>query len=256
MKVATWNVNSIRVRLDRLTAWLGTHQPDVICLQEVKIETEAFPRDAIEALGYRVAVWGQRSYNGVAILARSELADVEIGLGDGALDPQARFIAATIDGVRIASCYVPNGEAVGSDKFAYKLAWYQRLRGWLERTSAPDRPLILCGDWNVAPEDRDVHDPAAWAGQIHCSEPERAALANVVAWGLVDTFRRHHQDGGFYSWWDYRGVSFFKNRGLRIDHIYATAGLAERCTASLIDRDARKGQNASDHAPVMSTFAL
>jgi exodeoxyribonuclease-3 len=208
------------------------------------------------AQGYQVAVWGQRSYNGVAILSRVALDDVVFGFGDGVEDPQARFVAATIGGVRIASCYVPNGEAVGSDKYAYKLAWYQRLRGWLERTADPARPLILCGDYNVAPEDRDVHDPAAWAGQIHCSEPERAALRNVVDWGLVDTFRRHHAEAGRYSWWDYRGVSFFKDRGLRIDHIYATAALAERCTASTIDRDARKGQNASDHAPVMSSFDL
>jgi exodeoxyribonuclease-3 len=254
VKLATWNLNSIRAREKRLFAWLEAERPDVLCLQETKVEDAGFPLAPLEKLGYHVVTFGQRSYNGVAILSRGELDDVSFGLGDGVDDPQARFVAATVGGVRIASCYVPNGEAVGSEKYAYKLAWYQRLRSWLERTSSPDRPLILCGDWNVAPEDRDVHDPAAWAGQIHCSDPERAALADVVAWGLVDTFRRHHADGGFYSWWDYRGVSFFKNRGLRIDHIYATAGLAERCTASLIDRDARKGQNASDHAPVMSTF--
>jgi len=256
MKVATWNVNSVRARHDRLVAWLAANQPDVLCLQEIKIETELFPRESIEAQGYRLALWGQRSYNGVAILSRGDLEDIEFGFGDGVDDPQARFVVATVSGIRIASCYVPNGEALDSDKFVYKLAWYRRLRAWLERTSDPSRPLILCGDYNVAPHDIDVHDPAAWAGKVHCSQPERDALQNVVDWGLVDTFRQHHAEGGLYSWWDYRGISFFKNRGLRIDHVLATRPLADRCTESWIDRDARKGQNASDHAPVMSTFDL
>jgi exodeoxyribonuclease III len=254
MKVVSWNVNSVRARYDRLTAWVATNQPDVLCLQETKIETDLFPRDSLEALGYRVVHWGQRSYNGVAIASRLDMSDVVTGFGDDIVDPEARFIAATIQGVRIASCYIPNGQAVDSDKYAYKLAWYGRLRSWLERNADPAQMLVLCGDYNVAPEDIDVHDPAAWAGQIHCSEPERAAWRNLVAWGLVDTFRRHNTEGNQYSWWDYRGVSFFKNRGLRIDHLLATESLAARSTSCVIDREARKGQNASDHAPVTATF--
>jgi exodeoxyribonuclease-3 len=256
MKVVTWNVNSVRARHDRLVAWIAANQPDVLCLQEIKIETELFPRESLEAQGYRLAIWGQRSYNGVAIAARGELTDVVTGFGDGVDDPEARFLMATVNGVRIASVYTPNGQALGSDKYAYKLRWLGRLRAWLDRHADPSQPLLLCGDYNVAPEDRDVHDPAAWAGQIHCSEPEREALRHVVDWGLRDVFRHHHPEGGLYSWWDYRGVSFFKNRGLRIDHIFATGGLAERSVSSEIDREARKGQNASDHAPVSAVFDL
>jgi len=254
MKVASWNVNSIRARHDRLVAWTAEHRPDVLCLQEIKVENDQFPRESLEAQGYRWALWGQRTYNGVAIAARSELRDVVVGFGDEPGDAEARAIAATVDGVRIASVYIPNGQAVGSDKFAYKLAWLARLRAWLDRAVDPGQPFLLCGDFNVAPEDRDVHDPAAWAGKIHCSEPERAALRQVLGWGLVDVFRRHHEEGDHYSWWDYRGVSFFKNRGLRIDHIFASASMAARSRGCEIDREARKGQNASDHAPVYATF--
>lgn len=255
MKLVTWNINSIRARTERLLTWIGNEQPDVLCLQETKVEDSGFPTDALRTRGYNVATYGQRSYNGVAIAAKSELTDVVRGFGDGEPDDDARLIAATVDGVRVVCVYVPNGQDLGTDKFRYKLAWYQRLRRFLERTATATTNLVLCGDMNVTADDRDVCDPAKWAGHIHCSADERAALANLVAFPLVDLFRKHHPDGGVYSWWDYRGVAFFKDQGLRIDYIFATAPMAERSIACTIDRNARKGQDASDHAPVIATFA-
>lgn len=255
MRLATWNVNSVRARHDRLIAWLRAHEPDVLCLQETKVEDRGFPGAALSELGYHSAIWGQRSYNGVAIVSRRPLTDIARGFADGGDDEQARVIAATCDGLRVICTYVPNGQAVGTDKYRYKLAWLARLRAWLDRTSSPSQPVILCGDMNVAPEDRDVHDPAAWAGQVLCSPSERAALRHVLDWGLEDVFRHHVPDGGHYSWWDYRGVSFFRNHGLRIDHVFATRSLMARSTRCEIDRNERKGQNPSDHAPVIAEFS-
>ena len=257
MKLATWNINSIRARTDRLVGWLDRERPDVLCLQETKVEDAGFPLEALRKSGYEVATFGQRSYNGVAICVRAplSLADVTRGMGDGEPDDDARVIAATVDGVRVVCVYVPNGQDLDSEKFPYKLAWYRRLRKLLDRTAKPDQPLAVCGDMNVTADDRDVCAPDKWRGQIHCSEPERAAYGELVGFGLVDLFRKHHPDGGVYSWWDYRGVAFFKNQGLRIDHILATAPLAARCTVCRIDRDARKGQDASDHAPVIAELA-
>lgn len=256
MKLTTWNVNSIRAREGRVRAWLEQARPDVVCLQEIKVESSGFPMALFRELGYaHVELVGQKSYNGVAIASRTPLADVAVGLGDGVDDDQARFLAATVDGVRVVSLYVPNGQAIGSDKYEYKLAWLARLRAWLDRHGDPARPLALCGDWNIAPADLDVHDPAAWAGSIHCSEPERAALANVAAWGLRDAYRAMNPEARAYSWWDYRGVAFFKDHGLRIDYHLLSAPLAARLQACTIDREARKGKDASDHAPVTATFA-
>jgi exodeoxyribonuclease III len=257
VKLATWNINSIRAREGRLVGWLERERPDVLCLQETKVEDAGFPVEAVRKAGYEVAIYGQRSYNGVAIAVRAPLvlAEVTRGMGDGEPDDDARVIAATVGGVRIICVYVPNGQDLASEKFPYKLAWYRRLRAMLDRTARPDQPLAVCGDMNVTADDRDVCAPDKWRGQIHCSEPERAAYGELVGFGLVDVFRQHHPDGGVYSWWDYRGVAFFKNRGLRIDHILATAPLAARCTACRIDRDARKGQDASDHAPVIAELA-
>jgi exodeoxyribonuclease-3 len=253
VKLATWNINSIRARTERLVGWLAAARPDVVCLQETKVEDAGFPHDALTAAGYpHVAIHGQRSYNGVAIASRTPLAEVTRGFDDGEPEPDARVIAATIDGIRVICAYVPNGQDLESDKFAYKLAWYARLRRYLDRVGTRDTPLVLCGDFNVTIDDRDVWSPAAWAGKIHCSPAERAALADVTAFGLVDVFRQHHAEGGVYSWWDYRGVSFFKDQGLRIDYVFATAPVAARCTACSIDRTARKGQDASDHAPVIA----
>lgn len=254
MKLATWNINSIRARTERLLTWVGNEQPDILCLQETKVEDSAFPAEALRLRGYEVATYGQRSYNGVAIAARAPLTDVVRGFGDGDPDDEARLIAATVGDLRVVCVYVPNGQDLDSDKFRYKLAWYKRLRRFLDRTATPTQRLVVCGDMNVTADDRDVCDPAKWAGHIHCSADERAALAELMAFPLVDLLREHHPDGGVYSWWDYRGVAFFKNQGLRIDYILATRPVAERCTACTIDRNARKGQDASDHAPVIATF--
>lgn len=255
MKLATWNVNSIRARHERLLGWLNSSAPDVLCLQETKVEDAAFPFAALAAAGYHAVTVGQKSYNGVAILSRQPAIDVERGFDDGDTDDQARMIAATVAGVRVISIYVPNGQDLQSDKYTYKLSWLQRLHRYLERRCDPTLPLALCGDMNVAPLDLDVYDPSAWRGAVLCSDAERAGLQRVMQWGLTDVFRAHHSDGGHYSWWDYRGVSLFKNLGLRIDHIFATQALAARCTACVIDRAARKGSNASDHAPVIANFS-
>jgi exodeoxyribonuclease-3 len=255
VKLATWNLNSIRARQSRLYAWLDAEKPDVVCLQETKIEDEDFPRDGLRAAGYHSACFGQRSYNGVAILARAPIEDVARGLGDDPADDEARVIAATVGDVRVISVYVPNGQDLASDKFPYKLAWFARLRRYLERTASPTRKVVVCGDMNVTADDRDVWSPEKWAGHIHCTPEERTAFADMIAWGLVDLFRAAHPDGGVYSWWDYRGVSFFKNQGLRIDYVLGTQALASRVASCTIDRTARKGQDASDHAPVVATFA-
>ncbi len=257
MKIATWNINSVRAREARLVAWLAKTAPDVICLQETKTEDAGFPETALRAAGYHAVLFGQKSYNGVAIAARAALAidDVARGLGDDEPDDEARVIAATVAGIRIVCAYVPNGQDLGTEKYTYKLAWYRRLRRYLDRTATPATPLILCGDFNVTSDDKDVWSPAAWAGKIHCSPDERAALAEVLGFGLIDLFRVHAPEGGVYSWWDYRGIAFFKNQGLRIDYVYATQPVAARCTACVIDRDARKGQDASDHAPVIATIS-
>jgi exodeoxyribonuclease III len=250
VKLATWNVNSIRARKDRLAAWVDANRPDVLCLQEIKVPTDDMPGE-LAAAGYHVVAWGQKSYNGVAIASRAPLADVTRGFADGGDDEQCRVIAATVEGVRVVCLYVPNGEALDSDKYVYKLDWYRRLRRWLDAHYRTDQAVIVCGDMNVAPTDLDVHDPVAWKDRIHCSPKEREALAEVLGFGLADVFRHHHPDAKAYSWWDYRGVDFFKDRGLRIDHVFATPPALARTTSARIDRDARKGKDASDHAPVI-----
>jgi exodeoxyribonuclease-3 len=255
MKLVTWNVNSIRVRQERLLAFLGRHGPDVVCLQELKVEDAKYPHALLEAAGYRSVVHGQKTYNGVAILSRLPATDVRVGLDDGDPDPQARLVSAVIGGVRVASVYVPNGSEVGSEKWAYKRAFYGRLRAWLDRHVRPDEPFALCGDFNVAPAAIDVHDPAAWENDVLFHPDARADLDHVSAFGLVDTLRQVRGDEpGLFSWWDYRMLAFPKNRGVRIDHILATRPLAERCVEAFIDRDERKGDAPSDHAPVVVTF--
>jgi len=259
MKVATWNVNSVRARRERLLRWLAANQPDVLCLQEIKVTEADFPSMELKALGYHAAVFGQKTYNGVAILSRREPLEVERGFGDGVDDPQARLIAARIpDAVgrdaRVVSVYVPNGQEVGSDRWRYKLEWMRRLRAWLDRRASPTDPLVVCGDFNVAPEPRDVYDPAAWEPTVLFHPEARAALRQVCAWGLADTLRLRHEETGLYSWWDYRMLGFPKNRGLRIDLILASEPLARRCVAASIDRQERKGQQPSDHAPVVAEF--
>jgi exodeoxyribonuclease-3 len=254
MKIATWNVNSIRKRLDRVIPWLGQYQPDVLCVQETKVEDDAFPRLEIETAGYHVLCHGQKTYNGVALLSRQPARDAVRAFGDSVEDGQARFLVATVGDVRVGSVYVPNGQTVGSDKFAYKLDWFGRWRKWLSAHADPGMPLAFCGDINVAPDDRDVYDPVGWKDQVLCHPDERAALGEICRWGLADVFRQHHAEAGLYSWWDYRQLAFPKDLGLRIDLVLCTASLAARCTSITIDRDARKGQNPSDHAPVIAEF--
>jgi exodeoxyribonuclease-3 len=251
MLVATWNVNSVRMRLDRLKAWLERRSPDVVALQETKTVDEAFPRAEIEALGYRVETFGQKTYNGVALLSRAPLEGVVRGLPDDPPDADRRLIAATVGGVKVVGVYVPNGQAVDSPKFPYKLAWLRRLRRFLDGWARPDEPVLVLGDFNVAPEDRDVHDPDLWRGQVLFHPDEHAALREVSAFGLHDLFRLHHDEAGLYTWWDYRALAFPKNHGLRIDLVLGTGAARSRCRACEIDRAERKGEKPSDHVPVV-----
>ena len=254
MRLAAWNVNSLKVRLPQLLEWLAVHQADVVCLQETKLEDHNFPQQEIEAAGYRVIFSGQKTYNGVALLARETPSDVEYG-NPYFPDPQKRLIAATVNGIRVVCAYIPNGQAVGSEKYAYKLAWLAALEAWIGEQLAASPQLVLAGDFNIAPDERDVHNPAAWAGQILCSEPERAAFQRLLSLGLKDSFRLFEQPEKSFSWWDYRMLGFQKNQGLRIDHILLSSPLAERCIAAGIERDMRKRERPSDHAPVTALIA-
>ncbi len=251
MKLATWNVNSLRVRLPQLSDWLAAARPDVVCLQEIKLEDDKFPRAELEGAGYRAAFSGQKTYNGVAILARGEPVEVSAGI-PGFADEQKRVIAATIAGVRVVCIYAPNGQSVGSDKYEYKLRWFAALREWLSAELARCPRLAVAGDFNVAPEDRDVHDPAAWEGQVHVSGPERAAFRALLDAGLSDSFRLFDQPEKSFSWWDYRMMAFRRNAGLRIDQILLSGELARSCVASTIDKATRKLERPSDHAPVIA----
>ena len=252
--VSTWNVNSIRAREERFFKWLKLREPDIVCIQELKAVDDVFPFQAIKAAGYEAAVFGQKTYNGVAIIARGKTTDVERGFGDGAEDPEARFIAGTIEGVRVCSTYVPNGRRVDSEKYAYKLEWLQRLLRYLERCELDSRPFLLCGDLNIAPDVKDVANPESWEGGVLFSEELSGRFDELIGAGLVDAFRIHHRRGGHFSWWDYRRLGFQRNNGLRIDHILASRALADRCTETAIDRDERKGFKPSDHAPVLAAF--
>jgi exodeoxyribonuclease III len=296
VKIASWNINSLRKRQDRLFTWLENTKPDIVCLQETKCTDEQFPVLALQAAGYHSAYHGEKSYNGVAILSKSKLRDVRASLCDEVVDPQARVIAAKIDNLRVYSVYAPNGQAVGSPAYEYKLNWYRRLRDCLAKEGEVAEPgeagqlfqpvegmrkddtnrkswatqpidtiscpsgakrvdLAVCGDFNVAPEDIDTYDAELWRGAIMCSDGERAAFRQLCDVDLVDTLRLHHKEGGLYSWWDYRMLSFPKNRGLRIDAILASKSLAEKCIAAGIDREMRKGKEPSDHAPVWAEFS-
>ncbi|MBI3370359.1 MAG: exodeoxyribonuclease III [Betaproteobacteria bacterium] len=251
MRLATWNVNSLRVRLTQLLDWLPSGQPDVVCLQELKLEDAKFPREEIAAAGYRAAWSGQKTYNGVAILARTDTQDVISGIPDFP-DDQKRVLAATIGGVRVICLYAPNGQAVGSDKYRYKLDWYVAATRWIAAELAAHHSLAVLGDLNVAPEDRDVHDPKAWEGQVLVSEPERDAYRALLALGLKDAFRLFDQPEKSFSWWDYRMMGFRRNAGLRIDHVLLSPTLAARCTACTIDKAPRKLERPSDHTPVIA----
>ena len=256
MRVATWNVNSLKVRLPRVEEWLEYARPDVLCMQETKLADGAFPAMAFQSLGYSSAHHGNGRWNGVAILSRVGIDDVVDGFCEGLeADPDNRLISATCGGVRVSSVYVPNGRAVGSDHYAYKLSWLERLRRHLENTTDPGSPVAVCGDFNVAPEDRDVWDPSAFVGSTHVTGPERAALAHLREWGLVDAFRLVRQEDRLFTYWDYRAGDFHNHRGMRIDLVLVSKPLAERVTFTLVDRNARKGKLPSDHAPLVVDVA-
>jgi exodeoxyribonuclease III len=254
MKVATWNVNSLRVRLPHLTEWLAANAPDVMCLQETKCEDETFPGDELRAAGYMSAHFGQRTYNGVAILSRIEGSVLTRNI-PGFSDDQSRVIAMDVDGVRVVSVYVPNGQSVGSDKYQYKLRWLEALAAWLEKQLVEHPRIAVLGDFNIAPEDRDVYDPAAWAGQVLFSEPERAALKRLFGLGFADSFRLFEQPERSYTWWDYRMNAFRRKMGLRIDHALLSPELAKACKSCSIDAAPRKLERPSDHAPLMCELA-
>ncbi len=253
MRVATWNVNSLGQRLARLETWLADAQPDVVCLQETKLADSAVPALALAALGYEIAHHGEGRWNGVAICSRVGLTDVVAGFADGVeADDQARLVTATCGGVRVLSAYVPNGRSLSDDHYRYKLHWMARLERHLDAVADPTDRVLLCGDLNIAPADIDVWDPAAFEGSTHVSGPEREALERLLAWGLRDVFREAYPGvGGLYSWWDYRAGNFHKGKGMRIDHVLASRPLADRVRWAIIDRNARKGDKPSDHAPVL-----
>jgi exodeoxyribonuclease-3 len=254
--VASWNVNSIRARQERAVAWLAQHRPDVLCMQETKVPDDAFPVAAFRTAGYEVALHGQRGYNGVAIASRLGLADVRRGFDDGDDEGGARLLSARAGDVHVYTVYVPNGQSVGSEQWALKLLWFDRLRAMLGARHGSDDLVVAGGDFNVAPAERDVYDPELWKGQVLFHPQARAALARLIDDGWVDTFRLHHKQGGAYSWWDYRGPAVARNLGLRIDLLLASPALARCCTAAAIDRQARLGAGPSDHAPVTATFDL
>lgn len=255
MKIATWNVNSIRSRIERVAAWTARERPDVLCLQEIKTLDEGFPLAPFAELGYHAETFGQRTYNGVAILSLQPMTQVVRNLPDDEPEAPRRLIAATVEGVRIVNVYVPNGQSPESEKFIYKLNWLVRLRAFLDAAAKPGGPLVLLGDFNIAPEERDVRYPDLWRGNIHFHPREHEALAYVMSWGLHDLLRKHHQEGGLYSWWDYRQLAFQKNNGLRIDLILGTKRMLQRCAGVEIFREERKGESPSDHVPVVAEFA-
>jgi exodeoxyribonuclease-3 len=257
VRLATWNVNSLKVRLERVEEWLTDCQPDVVCMQETKLADTAFPSMALSALGYEAAHHGQGQWNGVAILSRVGLDDVVMGFADDdGPDPEARLITATCGGVRVMSAYVPNGRALEDEHYQYKLRWLDRLTRHLDLVAEPTSPVALCGDFNIAPSDIDVWDAAALVDVTHVSEPERAALQRLLDWGLTDVFRDRFPDTErLFSWWDYRAGNFHKGIGMRIDLVLGSPSFAERVEWSLIDRNARKGKQPSDHAPVVVQLA-
>jgi exodeoxyribonuclease-3 len=256
VRIATWNVNSLKARMPRVEEWLGYARPDVLCLQETKVADDAFPSMAFAGLGYEAVHHGEGRWNGVAILSRVGIDDVVDGFADGdAHDGEARLLTATCGRVRVVTLYAPNGRVVASEHWERKLAWFGRLRRHLEAVADPTDDVVTCGDFNVAPDDRDVWDATACHGGTHVSPEERAALADVCAWGLEDTLRLRHQDERLFSWWDYQAGAFHKHWGMRIDLLLASKPLAERLEWVLIDRNARKGQKPSDHAPLLADFA-
>jgi exodeoxyribonuclease-3 len=255
MKIATWNVNSLKVRLGQVLDWIDTHRPDTLVLQEIKQVNENFPTDAFEEAGYRSLASGQKTYNGVAVIARDNINDPVTDF-PGFDDPQRRILATTVGGVRIVNLYVPNGSEVGSEKYAYKLRWLEALRGFLADELKAHEKLVVLGDFNIAPADEDVYDPEKWGDSILCSPKERAALEGVMELGFTDVFRSFDQPEATFSWWDYRAAGFRRNAGLRIDLILASDAMSKACTASYVDKEPRALERPSDHAPVVAEFSF
>jgi len=254
MKIATWNVNSIIARLPLVIRWLEKEQPDILCMQETKCADDKFPSLEFKSAGYDCLLFGQQSYNGVAIASRSSCANEVRGFpGDGA-DSQSRLLMAEIAGISLVNVYIPNGQSVNSDKYQFKLQWMKRLRELLDQKYQTAADVLLCGDFNVAPDERDVHDPRLWQNRILFSEAERHALQDIKDWGFTDTFRLHTPEGGHYSWWDYRAGGFRRNLGLRIDHIWVSQPLTARNRNTWIDKEPRGWERPSDHAPVVAEF--
>ena len=253
LKVASWNVNSLNVRLPHVLAWCETARPDILALQETKLTDDRFPIDDLMEAGYHSVCSGQKTYNGVAILSREPATDIVTDV-DGLDDPQRRILGATIGGVRIINLYVVNGSEVGSQKYTYKLHWLEQVNRWVADEMQKHDKLIVLGDFNIAPEDRDVHDPEAWKDKILCSKPERKALQTMLDFGLTDTFRLFEQEEKTWSWWDYRMAAFRRNMGLRIDLVLASKALADNCKAAYIDKEPRRQERPSDHAPAVAEF--
>ncbi|MBP6057487.1 MAG: exodeoxyribonuclease III [Nitrosomonas sp.] len=255
MKLATWNVNSLKVRLPQVIDWLEANQPDMLCLQETKLSDENFPQDEIAAIGYQSVFTGQKTYNGVAILSKPKGSEVVTAIPDF-VDAQKRVIAATYEDLRVISIYVPNGDTVGSEKYDYKLTWLPALSRWLQQELKNHKKLAVLGDFNIAPEDRDVYDPQLWEGKVLCSQPERDALNGLFDLGFVDSFRLFEQPEKTYTWWDYRMMAFRLNRGLRIDHILLSHELSNTCLTCKVDKTMRKQERPSDHAPVIVELSM
>lgn len=259
MQIATWNVNSVIARLPVVLRWLERVRPDVLCLQETKCTDERFPHADFSAIGYHTAHWGAPAYNGVAILSRTAMEDVRQGFGSevdetNPLALQPRLLVATVAGINIVNVYIPNGQSVGTEKYGYKLRWLESLQNFFDENFGRDEDVLLCGDFNVAPDERDVHDPQAWQGRILCSDAERAGVETLKEWGLIDAFRLHTSEAGHFSWWDYRRGDFHRDAGLRIDHIWVSEPLAERSTRTWIDKEPRGWERPSDHTPVVAEF--
>jgi exodeoxyribonuclease-3 len=252
--IATWNVNSIKARHERLMSWLAAESPDIVCLQELKVTEEVFPFDDLRAIGYHSAVSAQKTWNGVAILSKEPITNVVAGMQDDVDDPQARAISASTFGIDVVGVYVPNGKTVGSDKWEYKIRWMRRLRDSIARRFSPTDELVLCGDVNIAPTEDDVAFPEKWAASVLCDPAGRKALSEIMDFGFTDVVRKHNEGPGPLTWWDYRMLAFPKGDGLRIDHILATEALANRSTDAWVARDERKGVKPSDHAPVLASF--
>ncbi len=256
MQIATWNVNSIRARLVQVKEWLARESPDVLCLQETKVADDAFPLEPLEDEGYNVTIFGQKAYNGVAILSKTPIEEVITGFPDDKPTDQKRVIGCIVEGVMLLNLYVVNGQEVGSEKYAFKLEWLKKVRALLDEHFVPSEKVVVTGDFNITFDDRDVYDPEGWRDKILCSKPERDALRHIMDFGLHDAYRKFHEEGAHYTWWHYRAGGFPKNHGLRIDHFLMSDAALEACTEVVIHRDVRGQKGASDHAPVVAKLDL